>query len=108
MMRWDQKQRKTYTHGTITKVRDYVAGMEYSRVSTSTSILDRIGTGEGNLLNSNDTYVYHYNLTDHLGNIRSVIRKGASDTAIVVVQKQDYYPFGKTKSLLAGGNNRYL
>jgi len=40
--------------------------------------------------------------------VRAVISKGSSDTTLLIVQKQDYYAFGKTKSTSIGGNNKYL
>src|SRR5690606_13400362 len=63
---------------------------------------------EGYLQNSGGTYAYHYNLTDHLGNVRVVLKRGTSATAPEVVQRQDYYPFGKTRAIVTGGINRYL
>ncbi len=69
-------------------------------------MIERIATEEGYLQNNNGTYVHHYNLPDHLGNVRSVIRPEGSGVA--VIQKQDYYAFGKTKAILTGGINKYL
>ena len=37
-----------------------------------------------------------------------VIKRGSSAATADVIQKQDYYAFGKTKSILTGGNNKYL
>ncbi|WP_197091703.1 RHS repeat domain-containing protein, partial [Sphingobacterium endophyticum] len=67
-----------------------------------------IVTEGGYLQNSSGTYVFHYNLTDHLGNVRAVIKKGSTDTASTIVQKQDYYAFGKTRAIVTGGINSYL
>src|SRR5690606_5333698 len=54
------------------------------------------------------SYVYHYNLTDHLGNVRTTLkRRPGSTTMVDVVQRDNYYPFGKRK-VVAGGNNKYL
>ncbi|SDL91895.1 RHS repeat-associated core domain-containing protein, partial [Sphingobacterium mizutaii] len=94
--------------GGIRTTRDYVRGIEYKKEGTGSQAIDLILTEEGYLQNSSGTYVFHYNLKDHLGNVRSVIRKGSTETASVVVQKQDYYPFGKTKAIVTGGINRYL
>ncbi|MCT1527062.1 RHS repeat-associated core domain-containing protein, partial [Sphingobacterium hotanense] len=69
-----------------------------------------IATEEGYLENSSGSYVYHYNLKDHLGNVRVVFkRQGAATSPTVgIVQRQDYYPFGKTRALVTGGTNKYL
>ena len=83
---------------------DYVGGIEYS----APNVIERIATEEGYLLNTNGTYSFHYYLTDHLGNNRVVLKKGTSLTVPEVIQRQDYYPFGKTRSLVTSGNNRYL
>lgn len=50
--------------------------------------------------------VYHYHLTDHLGNVRAVIKPGSNNEAIVV-QANDYYPFGMVHST-APATNLYL
>jgi RHS repeat-associated protein len=50
--------------------------------------------------------VYHYHLTDHLGNVRAVITPGSNNEAIVV-QANDYYPFGMVHST-APATNLYL
>ncbi|MGV6944275.1 RHS repeat domain-containing protein [Sphingobacterium kyonggiense] len=36
------------------------------------------------------------------------MKKGTSLTIPEIIQRQDYYAFGKTRSLVTGGNNRYL
>ncbi|WP_437918745.1 DUF6443 domain-containing protein [Sphingobacterium sp. LRF_L2] len=103
------KLRKTATVGTTVTQRDYIGGIEYSKTGTGSSTIDMILTEEGYLQNSSGTYSYHYNLKDHLGNVRAVIKRGAaSATTVDIVQQQDYYPFGKTRALVTGGNNKYL
>ena len=84
--------------------RDYVGGIEYNG-----STIELIHTGVGVAYrNSDGSYTYRYNLTDHLGNVRSTVyRNPANNNAIEVLQKDDYYPFGKQK-VVAGGNNKYL
>lgn len=93
--------------GGIRTTRDYVMGIKYKKEGTGSLVIDLIKTKEGCLQNSSGTYVFHYNLTDHLGNVRAVIRKGSTETASVVVQKQEQ-PSGKTKAIVTGGINRYL
>ncbi|NQD71421.1 RHS repeat-associated core domain-containing protein [Sphingobacterium shayense] len=105
------KLRKTAAVGsvnTVTTVRDYIGGIEYSKTGAAASVIERIATEEGYLQNSSGTYTYHYNLTDHLGNVRAVLKRGTSSITPEVIQKQDYYAFGKTKSIVTGGINRYL
>lgn len=41
-------------------------------------------------------------------NIRAVIKMESSATVSAIVQKQDYYPFGKTKAIVTGRINCYL
>lgn len=65
-----------------------------------------MATENGYLVNSGGSYVYHYFLEDNLGNVRAVLKRNGSN--VETVQKQDYYPFGKTKSILASASNRYL
>ncbi|MCS3556780.1 MULTISPECIES: RHS repeat domain-containing protein [unclassified Sphingobacterium] len=102
------KLNRKSTVGTIITEQDYIGGIEYSKTGTAAPVIERIATEDGFLLNSSGTYSYHYNLTDHLGNVRSVIKREGSATVPSVVQKQDYYPFGKTKSIATSVNNKYL
>ncbi|WP_343571421.1 DUF6443 domain-containing protein [Sphingobacterium sp.] len=84
----------------ITTIRDYVGGIEYNN-----GAIDIIHNSEGYAQKNGTNYVYHYNLTDHLGNVRATLKRGA--TTIDVAQRDNYYPFGKRK-VVAGGNNKYL
>ncbi|UIR57986.1 RHS repeat-associated core domain-containing protein [Sphingobacterium sp. SRCM116780] len=104
------KLKKTATVAAVTTEQDYVDGIEYSKLGAAASAIERIATEEGFLLNSAGVYSYHYNLTDHLGNVRSVIKQTGTAAAPIatVVQKQDYYPFGKTKSIVNSINSKYL
>src|SRR5690606_15430757 len=102
------KLRRTATVGTTTTQQDYIGSIEYRKTGTAAGVIERISTEEGYLQNSGGTYAYHYNLTDHLGNVRVVLKRGTSATAPEVVQRQDYYPFGKTRAIVTGGINRYL
>ncbi|MGJ1404205.1 DUF6443 domain-containing protein [Sphingobacterium siyangense] len=101
--------RKSTVSG-ITIEQDYIGGIEYSKASGANPVIERIATEDGFLLNSSGNYSYYYNLTDHLGNVRVVLKKDGTATAPVatVMQKQDYYPFGKTKSIATSINNKYL
>lgn len=94
------KLRKDSNHGGN---RDYVAGIEYSGGD-----IELIHTAEGIAYrNANGTYTYRYNLTDHLGNVRSTIYRNPATNAVEVLQADDYYPFGK-QYVVSGGNNKYL
>lgn len=96
--------------GGIETQQDYIDGIEYSKSGTASAVIERIATEDGFLLNSSGTYSYYYNLTDHLGNVRSVLKKTGTATAPIatVMQKQDYYPFGKMKSIATSIDNKYL
>ena len=102
------KLQKTATVGAVKTLTDYVGGIEYNKVGAAASAISRIATEDGYLLHSKGTYSYHYYLTDHLGNVRVVIKRGSSAATADVIQKQEYYAFGKTKSILTGGNNRVM
>ncbi|MFD2904453.1 DUF6443 domain-containing protein [Sphingobacterium anhuiense] len=83
--------------------RDYVGSIEYNGTA-----IELIHTGEGVAYrNSNGTYTYRYNLTDHLGNVRSTIYRNPTNNAVEVLQRDDFYPFGKQR-IVAAGNNKYL
>src|SRR5690606_19343951 len=103
------KLRKTATVGSTTTQRDYVGGIEYSKVGTGASSIEMIHTEEGYLQRNagNNTYTYHYNLTDHLGNVRATLQRTGPTTGNVI-QKHDYYPFGKAKAIVTSGINKYL
>src|SRR5690606_3838470 len=96
------KLRKTATVGSTTTQRDYVGGIEYSKVGTGASSIEMIHTEEGYLQRSGTSYIYHYNLTDHLGNVRSTLQRTTATTG-TIVQKHDYYPFGKAKAIVTSG-----
>ena len=103
------KLRKIATAGGTTTWRDYVSGIEYSKVGSAARAIALIHTEEGYLQRnaSNNTYTYHYNLTDHLGNVRATLQRTGPTTGNVI-QKHDYYPFGKAKAIVTSGINKYL
>ncbi|MEL7146958.1 MAG: DUF6443 domain-containing protein, partial [Bacteroidota bacterium] len=80
------KLRKEVTTASNVTITDYIAGRHY--VNGTLSFLQH---GEGRALYNAGSFDYEYNLTDHLGNVRVSI-----DANGVVVQKDDYYPFGLT------------
>ncbi|WP_454880734.1 DUF6443 domain-containing protein [Sphingobacterium detergens] len=98
-----QKQSKIGTApNIITTTRDYIDGIEYNN-----GVIDIIHNSMGYAQKNGANYVYHYNLKDHLGNVRATLKRGSSATAVDLVQRDNYYPFGKRK-VVAGGNNKYL
>ena len=52
---------------------------------------------------STGTYTAQYNITDHLGNVRSVV-----NTSGTILQSTDYYPFGLAFADSNISDNRYL
>ncbi len=86
------KLRKVSTTGATTTT-DYVGGIQYTN-----NVIDFIQTEEGIAFNSGGSYIYRYNLGDHLGNIRATFQVNGS--TIEVLQRDDYYAFGMRKSIL--------
>ncbi len=99
---YDTLDTKLHIYSTQGGNRDYVGGIEYNGTT-----IELIHTGVGVAYwNSDGSYTYRYNLTDHLGNVRSTVYRNPSSNYVVeVLQKDDYYPFGKQK-VVAGGNNK--
>ncbi|WP_342331388.1 DUF6443 domain-containing protein [Pedobacter sp. FW305-3-2-15-E-R2A2] len=81
---------------------DYIGGIQYT-----SGAIDFIQTEEGRARKSGSSYLYEYNLSDHLGNNRLSfdIFSGAARE----IQHDDYYPFGKRfNGYLLGAKNNYL
>jgi RHS repeat-associated protein len=103
-----EKLRKTVeNNGIVTKV-DYCGPFVYETASGVRS-LKYIVTPDGRAVKNGSSWDYEYNLTDHLGNVRAVIRKGSNGLAELIQQKH-YYPFGMEMSQLnlGTGTNKYL
>jgi len=95
------KLRKIASENGLTTVREYIDGIEYEG-----SNIDIIHTEEGVAQrNGDNSYSYHYNLSDHLGNVRYTF--DVYNGQIRPLQVDNYYPFGKRNSLTSG-NNKYL
>ena len=85
----------------MTTSREYIDGIEYDGNN-----IDIIHTDEGVAQrNGDNSYSYHYNLSDHLGNVRYTF--DVYNGLIRPLQVDNYYPFGKRNSLTSG-NNKYL
>jgi len=90
---------KKVSSGTIT---DYISGIQYTG-----GAIDFIQTEEGLARKVGSNYSYEYALTDHLGNNRLTFDIYSS--AARKIQRDNYYPFGKTfASYTIGTRNNYL
>ena len=92
-----EKLRKVLNGTTTT---DYIGNFVYNGSS-----LAYIITSEGRIVKSGSTYLYEYNVKDHLGNTRVSFQ--ANGSTPVILQNQDYYPFGMAINLVQN-DNRYL
>ncbi|SUJ01092.1 RHS repeat-associated core domain [Sphingobacterium spiritivorum] len=86
-----------------TGIRDYIGNIEYQNGNIA---LIRHAEGVA-ILKTDGTYIHHYNLTDHLGNVRATLYRNPATNQVEALQRDDYYPFGLRK-VLKGGNNKYL
>jgi RHS repeat-associated protein len=88
--------------GTFTESTDYVGGFEYCRQGTAPRALSHFAFSEGRVVNGE----FHYDMKDHLGNVRLTFRKNAANNP-EIVQEDFYYPFG-LRVPLTTGDNKYL
>ena len=65
--------------------------------------VDYILTPVGQMTNNSGTFTPQFNITDHLGNVRSVVNSSGA-----VLQNTDYYPFGLAFADNNVTTNRYL
>ena len=79
---------------------NYYAG---NFVYAATGAIDHIVTPQGIIQNTNGTYSVQYDITDHLGSVRSVVNSTGT-----TVQSADYYPYGHLFSVPNIQNNPYL
>ncbi len=84
-------------NGTATQ---YYAG---SMVYTGAKAPDYAIHAEGLAKKDGTSFAYQYNLTDHLGNVRTAINSSGG-----VEQKIDYYPYGLAHSYSNTTKNKYL
>ena len=87
-------------NGTVTGT-DYCGPFVYETVSGVRS-LKYILTPHGRAIKNGSLWTREFNLRDHLGNVRVVIRKGGNGQAEIVQQK-GYYPFGGEISQFSTG-----
>jgi len=95
-----KKLRKVSATGGTT---NYLDGIVYKTDGT----IDFIQTEEGIARSSSGSYSYEYNLTDHLGNVRTSFQKNPVSGSVDPIQRDDYYAFGLRK-VASGGANKYL
>lgn len=81
----------------------YLRGIQYTG-----SNIDFVQTEEGIARRSGSSYSYEYNLEDHLGNTRATFYRNPSSGNIEVLQRDDYYAFGKRKLGTPSNDNKYL
>jgi RHS repeat-associated protein len=93
---------------------EYIYGIQYGN-SNGAHGIDFIKTEEGRAVRMADnTYRYQYDLTDHLGNVRVSFQKNPTIGTAETIQADDYYAFGKRKSVALPGSgavsliNKYL
>ncbi|MXV50367.1 RHS repeat-associated core domain-containing protein [Pedobacter sp. HMF7647] len=82
---------------TSTGLNEYINGIQYGSSSGSYGI-DFIWTAAGRAYRQSDnTYRYQYDLTDHLGNVRLTFDKDPATGAPRRLQEDNYYAFGLRK-----------
>lgn len=102
----EKLRKKVEDNGVVRKV-DYCGPFVYE-TSSGVRTLKYLVTPEGRAVMNGSSWDYEYNLTDHLGNVRAVIRNNGGVAQLI--QERHYYPFGmEMSSLSAGaGTNKYL
>lgn len=91
-----KKLRKTVTESPKpVKVQEYLDGFEYAN-----GTLEAIHTAEGyvkaGISGSRPVFNYIYNYRDHLGNIRLSYTRDPVSEQVVIIEENNYYPFGLT------------
>ncbi|MXV15624.1 DUF6443 domain-containing protein [Hufsiella ginkgonis] len=104
---YDAAGNKLRKASSTTGTTDYVGGIHYGTVSGS-YVINFIQTEEGRAVRQSDnSYRFEYNLTDHLGNVRKSFDIYAG--AARVIQADNYYPFGMQYAVTVPGNvSKYL
>ena len=77
------------------EVRFYDDGIEFikARLDSPNVKLEIINTDDGKIQVKGTKFYYQYFLKDHLGNVRAIV----SDSNRAVIQRADYYAFGKVR-----------
>ncbi|TKC09096.1 RHS repeat domain-containing protein [Pedobacter frigoris] len=111
-----EKLQKKYVDGSVTMITAYNRGIEYVGTHVNSLQLQYVQTSEGRAWFNGSEFIYEYNLTDHLGNVRATIDADPSDVTqrtARLVQENSYYPFGMVMpgadiNYTAGNKNNYL
>ncbi|GGC72582.1 cell wall-associated protein [Pedobacter quisquiliarum] len=96
------KLKKTSTIGGATVTTHYVDGIQYNGNN-----IEFIQTEEGIARRNTSSYSYEFNLKDHLGNVRVSFFKNPVTNALEILQKDEYFSFGK-RVVVIPGPNKYL
>ncbi|KIA91881.1 hypothetical protein OC25_18990 [Pedobacter kyungheensis] len=110
------KLQKTFTDGSTISNTFYLGGIQYSGSGSNTPSLDFIQSGEGRMINNGGTFIYQYDLTDNLGNVRATIDADPADVTqqtARVIQENSFYAFGMVMpnaalNYVSGTKNNYL
>lgn len=110
------KLQKTFTDGSTITNTFYIGGIQYSSSGSNTPSLDFIQSGEGRIINNGGTFIYQYDLTDNLGNVRATIDADPADVTqqiARVIQENSFYAFGMVMpnaglNYVSGTKNNYL
>jgi RHS repeat-associated protein len=111
-----EKLEKKFTSGSSVIKTAYNAGIQYTGLNTSPLQLQFIQTSEGRARYNGSVFIYEYDLTDHLGNVRATITADPADITqrtAKVIQENSYYPFGMVMpgadlAFVSGDKNNYL
>ncbi|MEL6719189.1 MAG: RHS repeat-associated core domain-containing protein, partial [Bacteroidota bacterium] len=96
-----------------TNVTDYVHGFQYESQDITNAgyipELKHFGHSEGRVRYTGTEFVYEYNLTDHLGNVRVSFADTDGDWKPEILSETHYYPFGLSHSgAYQINDNQYL
>ncbi|MBN1970155.1 MAG: hypothetical protein JW870_12370, partial [Candidatus Delongbacteria bacterium] len=106
--------RKHTNENDSTKTTYYMGPFVFEQLDNAEKTLSYLLTPNGRLLNKGDNntpvWEWEYFLTDHLGNVRTVITPGSTEGIAAVKQINNYYPFGLKMSLECYNisDNRYM
>ncbi|MGJ1439074.1 DUF6443 domain-containing protein [Sphingobacterium siyangense] len=87
--RTGKKLQANYINGTASYKIDYVDGIQYRQ-----NQIEFIHTEEGRARLNAGSYVYEYDIKDHLGNVRVTFVPDANHSIAKVVQQNSYYAYG--------------